>query len=122
MTEISRILVVEDQPLLLLDLLDQLIERGFDTLSAGSARTAARMLDHQIDALVTDIELGSGPDGLVLARLAAQARPGLPIVIVSGGVRPASRQLPSGAVFLPKPYRVNDIVQALLAQRQSRAA
>mgnify|MGYP000259064355 CR=1 FL=1 len=122
MADISRILVVEDQPLLLLDLIDQLTERGFDTLSAGGARTAARMLGSQIDALVTDIELGSGPDGLVLARLAAQTRPGLPIVIVSGGVQPSSRQLPPGAVFLPKPCRVDDIVHALRAQRQSRAA
>lgn len=117
-----RILVVEDQPLLLLDLADQLIEFGHHVVTAGTARTAARLIDGNIDALVTDIELGDGPDGLALARLAANARPGLPIVVVSGGVRPTHAQLPSGALFLPKPYRVADIQAALASQQAARAA
>lgn len=118
----NRILVVEDQPLLLLDLIDQLADCGIEALPAGSARTAARMLDARIDALVTDIELGAGPDGLCLARLAAHTHPGLPIVIVSGGVRPALSQLPPGARFIPKPYRVADILAAIDDQRLAHAA
>lgn len=118
----GRILVVEDQPLLLLDLIDQLAERGFETLTAGNARTAARLMTAHIDALVTDIELGDGPDGLRLAQLARQAHPSLPIVLVSGGVRPTAAQLPAGAVFIPKPYRVDDIVAALQGPKRVRAA
>jgi DNA-binding NtrC family response regulator len=122
MSALSKILVVEDQPLLLLDLIDQLAELGLEALPAGSARTAARLLDAGIDALVTDIELGDGPDGLRLARLVAETRPGLPIVVVSGGVRPRADDLPAGAVFIPKPYRVGDIVAALDRQAVARAA
>jgi CheY-like chemotaxis protein len=122
MSKISKILVVEDQPLLLLDLIDQLADLGLDALPAGSARTAARMLAADIDALVTDIELGDGPDGLRLARLIAESRPGLPIVVVSGGTRPRATDLPAGAVFIPKPYRVSDIVAALQRQAIVRAA
>lgn len=122
MPTLSKILVVEDQPLLLLDLIDQLAGLGLETLAAGSARTAARLLNSGVDALVTDIELGEGPDGLCLARLAAEARPGLPIVVVSGGVRPRASDLPAGAIFIPKPYRVGDIVTALDRQAVARAA
>lgn len=122
MSGISRVLVVEDQPLLLLDLIDQLADFGLETLPASSARTAARLLGSNVDALVTDIELGDGPDGLALARLAARARPGLPIVVVSGGVRPTSAQLPPGAVFIPKPYRLADILAALDRQAIRHAA
>ncbi len=122
MSEISRVLVVEDQPLLLLDLIDNLADFGIDALPASTAGTAARLLEAGVDALVTDIELGDGPDGLALARLAAQARPGLPIVVVSGGIRPEPGQLPAGAVFLPKPYRVADILAALSRQVMIRAA
>jgi len=122
MSTALRILVVEDQPLLLLDLADQLAECGHHALTAGSARTAARLLDTDIDALVTDIELGDGPDGLALARLAAQARPDLPIVVVSAGVSPTRAQLPAGAVFIPKPYRVSDILAALQQNPISHAA
>jgi DNA-binding NtrC family response regulator len=122
MSVLSRILVVEDQPLLLLDLVDQLAEHGLGVLPAGSARTAARLLDANIDALVTDIELGDGPDGLALARLAASGNPGLPIVVVSGGVRPAASDLPTGAVFIPKPYTIDAILDALGRQSFSNAA
>lgn len=122
MSNALRILAVEDQPLLLLDLADQLTQCGHDVLTAGSARTAARLLDARIDALITDIELGDGPDGLALARLAAQDRPGLPIIVVSGGVRPMPADLPPGAVFIPKPYAVNAILSALQRNSLSRAA
>ena len=122
MTELSRILVVEDQPLLLLDLIDQLAELGFEALPAGSVRTAARLLETGIDALVTDIELGSGPNGLALARLAARAHPGLPIVVVSGGICPSPAELPPGAMFIAKPYSVDAILAALRRQALCRAA
>ena len=122
MPEIAKVLVVEDQPLLLLDLIDQLADFGLEAVPAGSARTAARLLTTDIDALVTDIELGDGPDGLCLARLAAEARPDLPIVVVSGGVRPQAADLPAGAAFIAKPYRVSDIVAALHRQAVSKAA
>ncbi len=122
MPEIAKVLVVEDQPLLLLDLIDQLADFGLEAVPAGSARTAARLLTTDIDALVTDIEMGDGPDGLCLARLAAEARPDLPIVVVSGGVRPQAADLPAGAAFISKPYRVSDIVAALHRQAVSNAA
>lgn len=117
-----RILVVEDQPFLLLDLIDQLADLEFDTVPASNARTAAHMLDARIDALITDIELGNGPTGLTLARLAARRHPGLPIVVVSGGVIPKASELPAGTVFVPKPYRIEDIISALERHSIARAA
>jgi DNA-binding NtrC family response regulator len=122
MSDLSRILVVDDQSLLLLTLVDELADFGFNPVPAASAGTAARLLDTGIDALVTDIDLGPGPDGLALARLAAQARPDLPIVVVSGGHHPTSAELPAGAVFLPKPYHVAEIVACLRRQQMARAA
>jgi len=122
MSTALRLLVVEDQPLLLLDLAGQLTACGHNVLTAGSARTAARLIDADIDALITDIELGDGPDGLALARLAASARPGLSIIVVSGGVRPVPADLPPGAVFIPKPYSINAILSALQQNSISHAA
>jgi DNA-binding NtrC family response regulator len=122
MSKLPPVLVVEDQVLLLLDLIDQLADFNYQVLPADSARKAARLLDSGIRALITDIELGDGPNGLVLARLAARLRPGLPIVVVSGGVRPSADDLPPGAVFIPKPYRIDDIVAALERQETPQAA
>lgn len=122
MSHISRILVVEDNPLLLLDLCDQLTELGFSPLPATNAGAGAHLLDKTIDALITDIELGAGPDGLALARLAASTLPHLPIITVSGGVRPTGAELPPGALFFPKPYRVETLVHALQNASHAKAA
>jgi DNA-binding response OmpR family regulator len=122
MSNLSKILVVEDSPLLLLDLCDQLEEMGYTPVSATTAATAARLVDDTITAMITDIELGLGPDGLALARLAAQARPGLPIVVVSGGVIPTATDLPSGAIFVPKPYSLDAVLAALHSQKMATAA
>ena len=122
MSNISKILVVEDNPLVLLDLCDQLTELGYSPLPATNAGAAAHLLDETIDALITDIELGAGPDGLALARLAANAWPRLPIIVVSGGVEPASADLPAAALFFPKPYRVEVLVRALRRPFPAKAA
>ncbi|HWV19403.1 MAG TPA: response regulator, partial [Devosia sp.] len=82
MSKISKILVVEDNPLLLLDLCDQLTRLGYTPMPATSAGAGAHLLDDTVTALITDIELGTGPDGLALARLAARTLPGLPIAVV----------------------------------------
>lgn len=122
MSHISKILVVEDNPLLLLDLCDQLNELGYATVPATSAGAGVHSLDETVDALITDIELGAGPDGLALARLAASTFPNLPIIVVSGGVRPTSADLPAGALFFPKPYRVETLLDALTSPSHVRAA
>jgi DNA-binding NtrC family response regulator len=118
----GRVLVVEDEVMLLLDLVDSLTDFGLEPLPVTTAKGATSLLDDTVTALVTDIDLPGGYDGLHLAHLAARNKPGLPIVIVSGGDRPAREALPPGAVFLAKPYRVEDIVAALEGQRLARAA
>ena len=122
MSHISKILVVEDNPLLLLDLCDQLTEFGYSPVPATTAGAATHLLDGTVDALITDIELGAGPNGLALARLAAGAFPHLPIIVVSGGVLPTSAELPTGAVFIPKPYGIDSLLGALVRTSHAHAA
>ncbi len=117
----AKILVVEDQVLLLLDLVDQLAECGFDSLPLTTADGAAEsLLRTRIDGLVTDIDLPGTLSGLDLARRCAEIQPGLPIVVVSGGHHPRAEELPPGAVFLSKPYRLEDIVAGLTAPARTR--
>lgn len=118
----QRVLVVEDQVVLLLDLVDNLVDYGYEPLPVTTAKGAVSLLSDNICALVTDIELPGGYSGLQLARVAAGKKPGMPIVVVSAGVRPTVEELPPGAVFLAKPYRVEEIVAALESQRIARAA
>lgn len=114
MDQIRRVMVVEDEVMLLLDLVDNLADFGIESLPLGMADGAARTLcASRIDALITDIELPGINSGLDLAWRCAQLKPNLPIVVVSGGVRPTRAQLPPNAVFVPKPYGIDQILGAL---------
>lgn len=114
MDQIKRVMVVEDEALLLLELVDNLAEIGIQSLPLSTADGAARILcSSDVEALITDIELPGTSSGLDLAWRCASLRPNLPIVIVSGGVRPTAADIPPSAVFVPKPYTIQQILLAL---------
>lgn len=79
-----HILVVEDEPLLR-DLLAKTIESaGFDVSTAANAADAKRVMKvSDPDALVLDIELGPGPNGLDLAQVIARQYPSVGIVFLT---------------------------------------
>ena len=81
---VRHILVVEDEPLLR-DLLAKSIESaGFDVSTAANAADAKRVLKiSDPDAMVVDIELGPGPNGLDLAQVAARQYPSIGIVFLT---------------------------------------
>ena len=81
---VRHILVVEDEPLLR-DLLAKTIEQaGFDVSTAANAADAKRVLKvSDPDALVLDIELGPGPNGLDLAQVVARQYPAIGIVFLT---------------------------------------
>lgn len=81
---VRHILVVEDEPLLR-DLLAKSIEAaGFDVSTAANAADAKRVLKNSDpDAMVLDIELGPGPNGLDLAQVAARSYPSIGIVFLT---------------------------------------
>ena len=123
MTDLHRVLVVEDEMLILLDLMDNLVDHGLEVLPLYTTEGALTALRHaNIDALITDIELPGPINGLQLARQAARLRPGLPIVVMSGGVHPTPGELPSGAAFIAKPCSVDRIIAALHSQITAHAA
>ncbi len=86
------ILLVEDEALTIMDLGDVLEEGGYDTVQCASAERALSILQARPDicGLVTDVQLSGKTDGFDLASSVAEARPRLPILIVSGRAAPGS--------------------------------
>ncbi|MFC3126805.1 response regulator [Pseudoroseomonas globiformis] len=109
----ARVLLVEDDPLILMDSEDLLSGYGFRVIGARDARSALRELDrHEFDVLFTDIGL-PGMSGLELARQARARLPALRVVFASGyGATEAAQAVPN-AVFLTKPYLGPDLRQAI---------
>ena len=122
----TTVLVVEDEPTVRA-LAESIIEAlGCMILSAANAKEAIALLeqDEPIDILFTDINLPDGPDaidGLELARKAVELCPGLRVIYTTGhGQTDGMTALfVEDATFLPKPYRVKQLTEAVQATAEN---
>ena len=123
----TTVLVVEDEPTVRA-LAESMIEAlGYMVLSAANAREAIALLeqDEPIDILFTDINLPDGPDaidGLELARKAVELRPSLRVIYTTGHSQTdgMTALFVDDATFLPKPYKVKQLTEAVLATAEER--
>jgi len=111
----DRVLLVEDDMIITLELHEFLQDSGFTVEAAYSGVGALASIGRNPPwALVTDLDLGRGPDGFEVARCARTARPGLPVVFISGTMAARfAREGVSGSGFVAKPFRGRQIVEAL---------
>jgi putative nucleotidyltransferase with HDIG domain len=121
--ESLRVLVVDDDPLVLRVLQDVLRAQGCETSTAGNADRALALLDNNsYDLIVSDIRM-PGPSGLDLLRAVRSRQPETPVVLITGyaSVETAVEALRSGAVdYLTKPFRLQDIEKVLARVREAR--
>jgi CheY-like chemotaxis protein len=103
-----RILVVEDEALIAEWVAEALGEQGFEVQTASNAVDAlCHLASSSVDLLFTDINLRGAMDGTALARCARELLPRLPVIYASARVAALTPDVcVPGAVFLPKPYRV----------------
>jgi len=110
------VVVVEDEPLILEMVQEALEEAGFEVLSATSSRSAEEKIGaaDEIVGLITDVRLGRGPDGWELARAVRTARPGLPVVYMTGDSAGewSAHGVPR-SLIVQKPFAVGQVVAAL---------
>lgn len=98
-------LVVDDEPIMRMDLAGMAEEAGFETVEAGNAADALAILEMRDDirAVFTDIRMPGHMDGLALAHLVRSRWPPTVIVICSGNTPPGVEELPSNVQFVSKP-------------------
>jgi CheY-like chemotaxis protein len=109
-----NILVVEDEPLLRLVLSSALEDAGYSVLEAGTVLQAIALLSkYEIDGVMTDVDMPGGLSGLDLVDLISALEKPCRIVVTSGRTLPADYDLPSAAIFIPKPYVLENIIETL---------
>jgi two-component system, OmpR family, response regulator len=82
-----RALVVDDTLLIRVCIRDLLEEAGFECAEAADAEEALALIDSESwvpDLLVSDYDLGPGPNGIALAAEVLRRRPDLPVLFVTG--------------------------------------
>jgi DNA-binding NtrC family response regulator len=110
-----RLLVVEDDGLIRLELVDTLEEMGYAVIDAANADEALRVLEgnEDISAVLTDIDMPGSVNGLGLANIVYERWPPLKVVVISGRYSPSDGMMPPGAKFVTKPVSERMIEQAL---------
>ena len=94
---------------------DALEGAGYDVECAASAGEAEVLMGRRpFAALITDIDLGGGPDGYELARHARAGKADLAVIYISGraGQRFDTEKV-AGSRFIPKPFVAGDLIRAL---------
>jgi two-component system, response regulator PdtaR len=109
------VLIVEDEALVRMTAVGMIEEAGFEILEAANADEAILLLEARSDitVLFTDIEMPGSMDGLRLAQAVRGRWPPIKIIATSGRCVVRDGDLPSGGLFLPKPYNSSQISRAL---------
>ena len=115
------ILAVDDDPLVLMNTVAMLEEMGHRVLQASRGAEALEILRRlrAVDLLLTDVMMPE-MTGVELARRASEARPNLPILLVTGyaDLPPGGQKL----LRLAKPFSLAELADAVKEAMGSRAA
>lgn len=113
---VIQVLVVEDEPLLLMMALDLVEDIGFEVFEATNADDALRLLEAQpgIQIVWTDIDIPGSMNGLVFATAVRERYPPIEILIVSAMTQPLLHQMPERGIFFTKPYNRKELAQTLI--------
>ena len=108
----TRILLAEDDDSLRGFLARALERVGYEVTACADGDEAAARLDGPWDLLLTDIVM-PGMDGIEVARMAGEKRPGAPIMFITGFAAvslAAAEAAAPGAKVLSKPFHLRDLV------------
>jgi CheY-like chemotaxis protein len=103
---------VDDDPMVRANAVHLFQDLGFGVHDAYNGGEALRLisLHPEIGLLFLDVRM-PGMSGLELARAAQRVRPEIKVVFTSGYVD--GRAVPAGAPFVPKPWRVDQVLDAV---------
>lgn len=111
----ATVLVVDDEPLVLLNAAAMVEDAGWIAIEAANSAEALEVLasEPKVDVLFTDINMPGDMDGLELAACVHKLQPQIHLVITSGKRVLGDSELPGGGTFLPKPYGFNALVAVI---------
>ena len=118
-----KILVVEDDPIVLMSSAHVLREAGFDVVEATTVDDAVKVIaDHGRDVAVvfTDIETPGQLNGIDLAHAVRAAHEATPVVLTSGRVAPVLSALPADTHFVCKPYNADQVAALIVGLVKTR--
>jgi CheY-like chemotaxis protein len=104
--------VIEDEWLVRNNIVNELKERGWTVVETATGEEALALLAaHEVDVVLTDIQLAGPMTGWDVAHAARTAKPDLPVIYASANASDPLRRV-AGSLFFGKPYDPADVVAA----------
>ena len=109
------VLVVEDEPLLNLDVSEALRDDGLDPVQVDTAEAALAVLERRGDIrfVFTDVNLPGKIDGIALAEQIQRRWPQIDVLITSGRRQARLERSPGYDRFVRKPYRAKAVARRI---------
>jgi signal transduction histidine kinase/CheY-like chemotaxis protein len=108
----GRVMMVEDDPVVAATVAAALEDAGYQVFRAATADEALGVLgDGAFDVLFSDVVMPGRLSGIDLVFELQRLRPGLPVILTTGYSEEVARI--AGVRLLAKPYRIEELVQAL---------
>jgi CheY-like chemotaxis protein len=107
---VSKILVADDEPLLLRIIVDLLTDEGYEVVPARDGREAVELaVREEPDLLLMDVMMPrlDGREAIRQLRKRPDA-PAVPMVLMSAGV--SVNRIEQGITFLPKPFDLDQLL------------
>lgn|SRR5512146_2931985 len=105
-----RVLIVEDEPMLLLVAAETMRDAGYDVFEAGEGQSALKILQSNpdIDLLLSDIKM-PGMSGYQLAEAGLALKPRLKVLLMTGYAQDPipRRMVDAGVRVLYKPFDID---------------
>lgn len=119
MTAAILLLLVDDDAGVRLILEEALMDGGYEVVSAKDGTEALAILQSRnadLRGVITDVDLGRGPDGWDVARHARELSPEIPVVYMSGasGHQWSAHGVPNSTI-IQKPFAGAQVVTAISA-------
>lgn len=115
MSAALAVLIVDDEAMLRDVVVEALQGLGYNVLVAMDGPGALDILrgPAHIDAIFSDVSMPNGMSGIDLAEAAYRIRPGIRVILASGFAKGQLPPLPKEVTFLPKPYRIGQLLESL---------
>ncbi len=114
----NKLLLVEDDPLIQTLLETAFTDEGFEVVSTANGTHAIAELSAAhigLRVVVTDVNLGAGPNGWDVGRHARELVPDMPILYVSGdSVHEWSSKGVPNSVLVAKPFVIAQVITAIV--------
>lgn len=113
MTDVKRVLVVDDEAVIREGMKRILEGAGYSVETFGSGYSAIeRMQDHEFDLVITDLKM-PGMNGIEVLKSIKILQPEVPVILITGyaAIDNAIESMKSGAAdYIPKPFTPDEIL------------